>query len=103
MAKLPVPCEVALEACGSAHYLGRYAHALGHTARLKSPQFVLPYVKSNKNDANDADTIVEAAECSSMRSVGVIRSRNRFGIAVADLVVAAYSARCLCENGHRFA
>ena len=71
LAKLPVPCEVALEACGSAHCWGRYAHALGHTARLMSPQFVLPYVKSNKNDANDADAIVEAAGRPSMRFVGV--------------------------------
>ena len=71
LAKLPVPCEVALEACGSAHYWGRYAHALGHTARLMSPQFVLPYVKSNKNDANNADAIVEAAGRPSMRFVGV--------------------------------
>ena len=50
LAKLPVPCEVALEACGSAHHWGRVAQGLGHTVRLMSPQFVLPYVKSNKND-----------------------------------------------------
>ena len=62
---------MALKTCGSAHYWGRYAHALGHTARLMSPQFVLPYVKSNKNDANDADAIVEAAGHPSMRFVGV--------------------------------
>ena len=71
LAKLPVPCEVAMEACGSAHHWGRLAQGLGHTVRLMSPQFVLPYVKSNKNDVNDADAIVEAAGRPSMRFVGV--------------------------------
>ena len=71
LAKLPVPCEVALEACGSAHHWGRVAQGLGHTVRLMSPQFVLPYVKSNKNDVNDADAIAEAAGRPSMRFVGV--------------------------------
>ncbi len=37
LAKLPVPCEVALEACGSAHHWGRFAQGRGHTARLMSP------------------------------------------------------------------
>ena len=71
LARLPVPCEVALEACGSAHHWGRVAQGLGHTVRLMSPQFVLPYVKSNKNDVNDADAIAEAAGRPSMRFVGV--------------------------------
>ena len=71
LAKLPASCEVAMEACGSAHHWGRMAQGLGHTVRLMSPQFVLPYVKSNKNDVNDADAIVEAAGRPSMRFVGV--------------------------------
>ena len=71
LAQLPVPCEVSLEACGSAHHWGRFAQGLGHAARLMSPQFVLPYVQSNKNDVNDADAIVEAAGRPSMRFVGV--------------------------------
>ena len=32
---------------------------LGHEVRLISPQFVTPYVKSNKNDRNDAEAICE--------------------------------------------
>jgi hypothetical protein len=34
--------------------------AAGHTVRLIAPQFVKPFVKSNKNDANDAEAICEA-------------------------------------------
>ncbi len=30
------------------------------TVRLIPPQFVKPYVKSNKNDANDAEAFCEA-------------------------------------------
>ena len=44
---------------------------LGHTARLISPQFVKAFVKSNKNDRNDAEAICEAAARRSMRFVPV--------------------------------
>ena len=40
------PCE----ACGSSHYCARELIKLGHEVRLISPQFVKPYVKSDKND-----------------------------------------------------
>ena len=69
--RLPEGCVVAMEACGSAHHWGRLAMRLGHEVRLMSPQFVVPYVKSNKNDINDADAIVEASSRPSMRFVGV--------------------------------
>ncbi|KFJ92026.1 hypothetical protein JF55_09675 [Pseudomonas sp. 1-7] len=48
------PCVVAMEACGSAHYWARELGKLGHEVRLIAPQFVKPYVKGGKNDANDA-------------------------------------------------
>jgi transposase len=54
------PCLIGLEACGGAHYWARELLKLGHDARLISPQFVKPYVKGNKNDANDAEAICEA-------------------------------------------
>lgn len=59
-------CIVAMEACGSAHYWGRLSESYGHTVRLMAPQYVKPYVKSNKNDANDADGIAEAASRENM-------------------------------------
>ncbi|MDP2829730.1 MAG: IS110 family transposase, partial [Sulfuricellaceae bacterium] len=45
------PCLIGLEACGSAHHWARKLESLGHTAKLMAPQFVKPYVKTNKNDA----------------------------------------------------
>lgn len=46
-----LPCLIGMEACGSAHYWARKLAELGHTVKLMAPQFVKPYVKTNKNDA----------------------------------------------------
>jgi transposase len=67
-ANLPA-CLVGMEACGSAHHWARKLQALGHTVKLMAPQFVKPYVKSNKNDAADAEAICEAVGRPSMRFV----------------------------------
>ena len=65
------PRIVAMEGCSSAHYWGRRFKELGIEVRLISPQYVSPFVKTNKNDANDAATIVEAASRPTMRFVPV--------------------------------
>ena len=69
-AQLP-PCLVAMEACGSAHHWGRKLSGLGHSVRLIAPQYVKPYVKSQKNDAADAAAICEAASRPHMRFVAL--------------------------------
>jgi transposase len=56
VAQLP-PCLIGVEACGSAHFWARKFQGYGHDVRLISPQFVKPYVKSQKNDANDAEAV----------------------------------------------
>jgi transposase len=63
------PCMVGMEACCGAHYWSRVIGRFGHTVRLIAPQFVKPYVKSNKNDANDAEAICEAVSRPQMRFV----------------------------------
>jgi len=63
------PCLIGMEACGSAHHWGRQLERLGHTVRLMAPQFVKPYVKTNKNDARDAEAICEAVSRPNMRFV----------------------------------
>ena len=62
-------CIVGMEACCGSHYWARVLADLGHEVRLISPQFVKPYVKSNKNDRNDAEAICEAVGRPSMRFV----------------------------------
>jgi transposase len=65
------PCLVGMEACGSAHHWARRLQEFGHTVRLISPQFVKPYVKTNKNDAIDAEAICEAVGRPNMRFVPI--------------------------------
>ena len=61
------PCLIGMEACGSAHYWARELMALGHEVRLIAPQFVKPFVKTNKTDASDAEAICEAVVRPTMR------------------------------------
>lgn len=70
MQNLP-PCLVGMEACGGAHYWARKFQSYGHTVKLMAPQYVKPYVKTNKNDYNDAEAINEAVGRPTMRFVGI--------------------------------
>ena len=69
-AQLP-PCLIGMEACGSAHFWARKLQSQGHTVKLMAPQFVKPYVKTNKNDAADAEAICEAVTRPTMRFVPI--------------------------------
>ena len=64
-------CEIGMEACAGAHHWARELRTQGFTVKLIAPQFVKPYVKSNKNDANDAEAICEAMSRPTMRFVAV--------------------------------
>ena len=69
MVQLPA-CRVGLEACGGAHHWNRVFTSYGHTVRMMAPQFVKPYVKTNKNDAADAEAILIT------RAPGVSRNKG---------------------------
>lgn len=73
------PCLIGMEACGSANYWARKFQGLGHTVKLMAPQFVKPYVKSNKNDYRDAEAIAEAVIRPTMRFVP-IKNTNQQGV-----------------------
>jgi transposase len=60
-----------MEACGGSHWLARKCQEFGHKVKLKPPQYVKPYVKTNKNDYIDADAIAEAATRPTMLFVSV--------------------------------
>ena len=62
---------IGMEACGSAHHWARKLQTLGHIVKLMAPQFVKPYVKTNKNDAADAEAICEAVTRPTMRFVPI--------------------------------
>lgn len=63
--------RLVMEACGSAHNWGRRFGELGFEVRLIAPQYVKPFVKTNKNDWADAEAITEAALRPRARFVGV--------------------------------
>jgi transposase len=65
------PVLIGMEACGGAHYWARRLREHGHTVKLIAPQFVKPYVKSNKNDPADAEAICEAVTRPTMRFVPI--------------------------------
>ena len=69
-----------MEACCGAHHLGRIVRDHGHQVRLMSPEYVRPYVKSQKNDDRDAEAIAEAATRPTMRFVELKSQLDPAGI-----------------------
>jgi len=65
------PALVGMEACGGAHYWARELEKLGHTVRLMAPQYVKPWVQTNKSDQADARAICRAMQEPGMRFVAL--------------------------------
>ncbi|WP_417268755.1 IS110 family transposase [Celeribacter sp.] len=65
------PCLIGMEACGSSHYRARELSKLGHDVRLIPANYVKPYVKRGKSDANDAEAICEAVTRPTMRFAAI--------------------------------
>lgn len=96
-ATLP-PCLIGMEACGSAHYWARTLMAYGHEVKLMAPQFVKPYVKTNKNDAADAAAICEAVSRPSMRFVPIKTAENQAILSVHRARAGFVKARTAQAN-----
>ena len=62
---------IGMEACGGSHFLAKALQQQGHEVRLIPPQYVKPFVKTNKNDFIDAEAIAEAVGRPSMRCVPI--------------------------------
>jgi len=92
------PCLVGMEACASAHHWARRIQACGHTVKLMAPQFVKPYVKSNKNDAADAAAICEAVSRPSMRFVPIKNIEQQSILALHRVRQAFIKARTAQAN-----
>lgn len=96
-------CVVALEACSGAHHIARELQELGHEVRLIPPQYVKPFVKTNKNDAADAEAICEAAQRPTMRFVAV-KSRDQQSVLMIhrtrDLLVRQRTMLINALRGH---
>lgn len=73
------PALVGMETCCGAQYLARLFTTFGHDVRLLPAQYVRPFVKSQKNDFNDALAITEAVQLPTMRFVP-IRSEEQLDV-----------------------
>lgn len=97
------PCLVAMEACGGAHHFARELQDLGHKVHLIPPQYVKPFVKTNKNDAADAEAICEAAQRPTMR-FAPIKSREQQAVLMIhrtrDLLVRQRTQLINALRGH---
>jgi transposase len=91
-------CLIGMEACSGAHYWARKLMALGHDVRLMAPQFVKPYVKTNKNDRNDAEAICEAVARPNMRFVPVKTPEQQTVLALHRARAAYVKARTAQAN-----
>ena len=95
--RLPA-CLIGMEACASAHYWARKLQGMGHTVRLMAPQFVKPYVKTNKNDAADAQGICEAVSRPSMRFVPIKSGQQQALLALHRVRQSFVKARTAQAN-----
>lgn len=92
------PCLMGMEACASAHHWARKLSELGHTVKLIAPQFVKPYVKTNKNDARDAEAICEAVSRPNMRFVPIKTVEQQATLAVHRVRQGFVEARTAQAN-----
>jgi transposase len=97
MAKLPA-CLVGIEACGSAHHWAREFRRLGHDVKMMNPQYVKPYVKTQKNDYNDAEAICEAVSRPNMHFVPVKEVEHQDILAVHRVRSRLVAARTALVN-----
>ena len=89
------PTRIGLEACGASHYWARLLRGLGHEVVLLPPQYVKPYVKRGKNDANDAEAICEAMSRPGMRFVPIKSAESQAELmlpGVRDLLIKQRTA-----------
>lgn len=91
-------CLIGMEACGSAHYWARKLQDQGHTVRLMAPQFVKPYVKTNKHDMADAEAICEAVRRPNMRFVPIKNVEQQAVLAVHRVRQGLIKARTAQAN-----
>ena len=92
------PCLVGMEACGGAHYWARLFSQYGHQVKLIAPQSVKPFVKSNKNDAIDAEAICEAVQRPNMRFIAIKNTQQQDVLSIHRMRSLVVSQRTALVN-----
>lgn len=96
-------CVIGLEACGGAHHWARELTKLGHEVRLMPPQYVRPYVKTNKHDAADAEACCEAVQRPGMRFVPIKNEQQQALLMlhrIRDRLIAERTGTINAIRGH---
>ncbi|AOR57980.1 IS110 family transposase [Pectobacterium parmentieri] len=62
-------CLIGIEACSSSRHFARIFIRESHDVQMMPPQYVKPYVKTNKTNAVDTEAIFEAVTHPNMRFV----------------------------------
>lgn len=95
------PCLIGMEACSSGHHYARVFSEAGHQVRLMPPQYVKPYVKTNKTDAADAEAICEAVTRPNMRFVQIKTVEQQAVLALHTERFFVIRERTACANSLR--
>lgn len=95
------PCLIGMEACASSHHFARVLSSFGHQVKLIPPQYVKPYVKTNKTDAADAEAICEAVTRPNMRFVQIKTAEQQAVLALHTERDILVRERVACINSLR--
>lgn len=95
------PCLIGMEACSSSHHFARLFSRHGHEVKLIPPQYVKPYVKTNKTDAADAEAICEAVARPNMRFVQIKTEEQQAVLALHTERGILIRERVACSNSLR--
>jgi transposase len=87
-----------MEACGETHYWMCLLSKCGHQVKLMAPQFVKPFVKYNKNDAIDTETICEVVQRPNMRFVAIKNTQQQDVLSIHRLHSLVVSQRTALIN-----
>src|SRR5438477_2976740 len=96
-AQLPVSV-VGMEACAGAQHWARKLRTLGHDSRIMAAEFVEPYRRGGKNDANDAAAICEAVSRPQMHFVALKSVEQQAVLAVHRLRQGLVEERTALAN-----
>ncbi|ADZ43008.1 putative transposase for IS1667 [Yersinia enterocolitica subsp. palearctica 105.5R(r)] len=95
------PCLIGMEACASSHHFARVLRQYGHEVKLIPPQYVKPYVKTNKTDAADAKAICEAVARPNMRFVQIKTAEQQAILVLHTERNILIRERTACANSMR--
>lgn len=91
------PSVVAMEACATSHFWGRFSQAFAYEVRLIPQTYVKPFVKRQKNGAADAAKIAETAARPNMHYAVVKSAEHQTRAAAYAFYIVGW---CVSRTAH---